>query len=174
MNDQKPTGGFLDPTHRSTLEAFGATLIPLEPIGAIIQGLDLAVATPPPIPVIEALEQAMAHRGFIVFKNERPLTVEHFLQASCWWGGKALHSTHGVHPATPNDNPHIFRLSNDRREGILGVGPQWHNDGSFNPGTFSHAGYHMIRAAEKGGGTYFAQGQQFFKMLNELRTVATL
>ena len=146
----------IDPNHRSTVEAFGATLIPLEPLGAVVQGLELAVTTAPPLPVVQALEQTMTDRGFIVFRSERPLSPEHFLQASCWWGGKALHSTHGVHPATPGGNPDIFRLSNDTREGILGVGPQWHNDGSFNAGTFSHAGYHMVRAAEKGGGTCFA------------------
>ena len=38
-------------------------------------------------------------------------------RASCWWGGKELHSTHGVHPATPDANRHIFRLSNDQRHG---------------------------------------------------------
>jgi taurine dioxygenase len=98
----------------------------------------------------------MAHRGFIVFRNERPLEVDEFLRASQLWGGRALHSTHGVHPATPKGNPHIFRLSNDSRHGIPGVGPQWHNDGSFNTATFSHAGYQIIRQPEHGGGTYFA------------------
>ncbi len=155
----------IDLKHRSAIEAFGATLTALEPMGAVIQGLELAVTTPPPFQVVQALEQTMAHRGFIVFKSEHTLAVEHFLQASCWWGGKALHSTHGVHPATPNGNPHIFRLSNDTREGILGVGPQWHNDGSFNPGTFSHAGYHMIRAPERGGGTCFAHQAAAFDAL---------
>ena len=151
--------------HKSTLEAFGARLYPLEPIGAIVQGIDLALAQPPPEEVIHALEQIMAQCGFLVFKSKEPLSENQFLQASCWWGGKALHSTHGVHPATPNGNPHIFRLSNDTNEGILGVGPQWHNDGSFNPGTFSHAGYHMVRAPEKGGGTCFAHQSAAFEAL---------
>lgn len=66
-----------------------------------------------------------------------------------------IHSTHGVHPATPGNNRHIFRLSNDQRHGILGVGPQWHNDGSFNADVFSHSGYHIVRVAERGGGTHF-------------------
>jgi taurine dioxygenase len=56
----------------------------------------------------------------------------------------------------PGGNPHIFRLSNDSRHGIPGVGPLWHNDGSFNDITFSHAGYHIVRPAERGGGTDFA------------------
>ena len=155
----------IEEPHKSTLEAFGARLYRLDPIGAIVQGIDLALAQPPPEEVIHALEQIMAQCGFLVFKSKEPLTEGQFLQASCWWGGKALHSTHGVHPATPNGNPHIFRLSNDTNEGILGVGPQWHNDGSFNSGTFSHAGYHMVRAPEKGGGTCFAHQSAAFDEL---------
>ncbi|MCW4152780.1 TauD/TfdA family dioxygenase [Halomonas sp. 18H] len=146
----------LDPARVATIEQFGATITPLDPLGAEVRGIDLSAPQAPPPEVLEALEQEMAQRGFLVFKNEAPLEAEDFLRASCWWGGKELHSTHGVHPATPQGNPHIFRLSNDQRHGIPGVGPQWHNDGSFNADTFSHSGYHIIRPAEKGGGTYFA------------------
>ena len=46
------------------------------------------------------------------------------IEASCLWGGRQIHSTHGVHPATPDNNRHIFRLSNDPQHGIVGVGPQ--------------------------------------------------
>ena len=38
----------------------------------------------------------------------------------------ALQGEMAEHPATPNYNRHIFRLSNDRNHGILGVGPQWY------------------------------------------------
>ncbi|WP_405241557.1 TauD/TfdA dioxygenase family protein [Lentisalinibacter salinarum] len=146
----------LSPSRVETIEKSGGTIRPLDPIGATVSGVDLSADHSPPPDVIEALEQEMADRGFIVFKSDAALDVDDFLRASCWWGGKELHSTHGVHPATPGTNRHIFRLSNDRRHGIPGVGPQWHNDGSFNPDTFSHAGYHIVRPAEKGGGTYFA------------------
>jgi taurine dioxygenase len=141
--------------HFRAIESYGGRLVPLEPIGAQVVGVDLAAAEPPP-EVVVALKHEMARCGFLVFKSNRALEVEDFLRASSWWGGKALHSTHGVHPATPGGNRHIFRLSNDRRYGIQGVGPQWHNDGSFNSDTFSHAGYHIVRPAENGGGTYFA------------------
>lgn len=151
----------IDPHRIATIEAYGARLRELQPLGAAVSGLDLEAPTPP-AEVIEALEQSMAERGFIVFERDTPLSVDGFLRASCWWGGKALHSTHSVHPATPDGNPHVFRLSNDSREGILGVGPQWHNDGSFNADTFSHAGYHMVHAPERDGGTLFAhQGVAF-------------
>ncbi|WP_291137487.1 TauD/TfdA family dioxygenase [Erythrobacter sp.] len=127
--------------------------------------MDLA-AEPPPRDVLAALEAEMASRGFLVFRNERPIEAEDFLRASCWWGGRALHSTHGVHPATPGGNPHIFRLSNDRRHGIPGVGPQWHNDGSFLAETFSHSGYHIVRPAERGGGTHFAHQGAAYEALS--------
>ncbi|RFF31778.1 TauD/TfdA dioxygenase family protein [Wenzhouxiangella sediminis] len=146
----------LDPEHVQTIEAAGGRIVPLDPIGAEVHGIDLTAEQPPPSGVVTALEKEMASRGFLVFKNPRQLEVEDFLRASAWWGGRELHSTHGVHPATPGGNKHIFRLSNDPRHGIPGVGPQWHNDGSFNETTFSHAGYHIIRPAEQGGGTYFA------------------
>jgi len=146
----------LDPSRVETIEEAGGRILPLDPIGAAVSGIDLSAEHPPPRGVIDALEKEMASRGFIVFKSREALDVDDFLHASCWWGGKELHSTHGVHPAAPCRNPHIFRLSNDLRHGFPGVGPQWHNDGSFNPDTFSHAGYHIVRPAEKGGGTNFA------------------
>lgn len=146
----------LDPSRVATIEEHGGQITPLNPIGASVQGIDLTSGEAPPPEVVQALEMEMAQRGFLVFKNRQQLSVDDFLSASRWWGGKALHSTHGVHPATPDGNGHIFRLSNDSRHGIPGVGPQWHNDGSFNTDTFSHAGYHIIQPAEHGGGTWFA------------------
>jgi len=152
----------LDPSRVEIIEQAGGKILPIDPIGAEVNGIDLSSESPPAADVIDALEIEMASRGFIVFKSSEALDTEGFLRASCWWGGKELHSTHGVHPATPRGNRHIFRLSNDQRHGIPGVGPQWHNDGSFNTDTFSHAGYHIVRPAEKGGGTYFAhQGAAF-------------
>lgn len=152
----------LDPASVEAVENAGGKLVPLDPIGAEVHGIDLSSESPPPPEVVEALEREMARRGFLVFKSDTQVSPEDFLRASAWWGGRELHSTHGVHPATPGGNQHIFRLSNDPRHGIPGVGPQWHNDGSFNTDTFSHAGYHIVRPAEKGGGTYFAhQGAAF-------------
>ena len=70
MKNQKPKVLDLDPIHRSTVEAFGANLTPLEPMGALVQGLDLAAKMPPPTPIIETLEHIMANRGFVVFRSE--------------------------------------------------------------------------------------------------------
>lgn len=146
----------LDPSNVAAIEKAGGRIVPLDPIGAEVSGIDLSSDSPPPPQAVKALEHEMASRGFVVFKSPRQLGVDDFLRASAWWGGRQLHSTHGIHPATPGGNQHIFRLSNDPRHGIPGVGPQWHNDGSFNAAPFSHSGYHIIRPPEKGGGTYFA------------------
>jgi len=151
------------------IEKYGAKITPLKPLGASVSGIDLSAKDSPPDKVIKALEMEMANRGFLVFKNEKQISEEDFLRVSCWWGGQELLSTHGVHPATPKGNRHIFRLSNDPNRGITGVGPQWHNDGSFVADTFSHSGYHIIRPADKGGGTEFAhQGAAYDALPDEL------
>lgn len=150
----------LDPERVALIEQAGLTITPLEPLGAEVYGADVRSRIPEP--VIEALELEMAHRGFIVFKHQAGLSADELLAVSRWWGGRQIHSTHGVHPATPGMNRDIFRCSNDNRHGILGVGPQWHNDGSFEAATFSHSAYYMARAPEHGGGTHFAhQGAAF-------------
>ena len=166
MTEVKPRVANINPADIDAVVTYGAALAPLEPIGAVIRDLPLS-GRKPPLKVVEAIERTMATRGFVVFKSPTPLPTDAFLEASCWWGGQELHSTHGVHPATPGGNAHLFRLSNDPSEGIRGVGPQWHNDGSFNPDTFSHAGYHMVRAPEQGGGTCFAHQASAFDALTK-------
>ncbi len=157
----------IDETRAALIKGHGARITPLEPIGAQVSGLDLTARDAPPPEVVTALEYEMALRGFLVFRNETELSPDDFLRASCLFGGRELHSTHGVHPQTPGGNPHIFRLSNDERHGIPDVGPQWHNDGSFLPATFSHSGYHIIRPAENGGGTHFAHQGLAYQALPE-------
>ena len=147
------------------LEGFGLKVRLLDPIGAAILDANLAEDVNVDSQAIACIERLMAEQGFVVFKSDKQLGVKDFLRVSCWWGGRELHSTHSVHPATPEGNPHVFRLSNDPNQGIMGVGPQWHNDGSFITETFSHAGYHMVRPAEKGGGTLFAHQARAFEAL---------
>ncbi len=45
-------------------------------------------------------------------------------------GAREIHSTHGVHPATPGRNRHIFRCSNDSPHGILGGGTHFAHQGA--------------------------------------------
>lgn len=147
----------------------GAKLIPLDPLGATVYGIDLKQKRPDDA-TMKALGEEMANRGFLVFKNQHDLSTDQLVNATKWWGGRAMHSTHGVHPATPPgpSQRHIFRLSNDQNHGIMGVGPQWHNDGSFVSAPFSHVGYHIIRTAEHGGGTHFChQGAAYDQLSPE-------
>lgn len=149
------------------LASKGVAIAPLEPLGAQVSGLDLR--TQPDEDVLEALQLEMAARGFLVFKGQGVLSGDEQVRASEYWGGREIHSTHGVHPQAPNR--HIFRLANDRDVGILGVGPQWHNDGSFERGVFSHVGYHIVRVPEAGGATLFAhQGVAYDVLPPELQT----
>lgn len=144
-----------DPDRVSVIEETGARIQALEPIGAAVSGMDLRSERPPE-PVIQALESEMANRGFLVFKDQQALSANDLVNACVWWGGREMLSTHGVHPSTPDGNRHIFRLSNERQHGILGVGPLFHNDGAFCEAPFSHVAYHMVQAPENGGGTIFA------------------
>merc|ERR1712196_356273 len=135
-------------------------------LGAAVEGVDLSKPKEINREIIETLEKEMSQRGFLVFKKQGVLTGDQQVVASELWGGRKIHSTHGVHPLAPNE--HIFRLSNDRQEGILGVGPQWHNDGSFLPDVFSHVGYHIIKVPEGSGATYFAhQGAAYDTLSSE-------
>ena len=161
----------INPENAATIKQYGGKITALSPLGAAVEGIDLSQEQTPPDDVLHALEVEMANLGFLVFKNKEQISEDDFLRASCWFGGRELHSTHGVHPETPGGNRHIFRLSNDQRHGILGVGPQWHNDGSFLPDTFSHSGYHIIRPAENGGGTEFAhQGAAYDALPEEVQS----
>lgn len=123
-----------------------------EPLGCAVTGWDLRKR--PAEDTLQALTALCAIRGYIVFKNQGILTGDEQVAASEYFGGQELHSTHGVHPQAPNN--HVFRLSNDDFHGIVGVGPQWHNDGSFVRQVFSHVGYHIVRVPESGGDTEFS------------------
>lgn len=160
-----PTIPPMDPKRVALLEQAGLTVKQLEPLGVEVYGADVRKGLSEPI--IAALEVEMANRGFVVFKHQTDLTADELVEASTMWGGREIHSTHGVHPATPDMNRDIFRCSNDGRQGILGVGPQWHNDGSFEAATFSHSAYYMARAPEHGGGTHFAHQGAAFDALPE-------
>ncbi|GGY61411.1 TauD/TfdA dioxygenase family protein [Marinobacter zhanjiangensis] len=167
FSNKSPTIPDLDGHRVSLIEKEGLTVKQLEPLGVEVYGADVRHRLPGP--VIEALAVEMANRGFVVFKHQTDLSADELVEASKWWGAGEIHSTHGVHPATPGMNRDIFRCSNDNRHGILGVGPQWHNDGSFEAGTFSHSAYYMARAPEHGGGTHFAHQGAAFDVLPEAK-----
>ena len=100
----------------------GALLRPIAnaSFGAEVIGLNLRQRPDPA--VLEALQQQMAERGFLVFRGQGVLTPEEQIEASTYFGGQEIHSTHSAHPLSPHR--HVFRLSNDAGAGIVGVGPQ--------------------------------------------------
>eukprot|EP00013_Stygamoeba_regulata_P024050 CAMPEP_0177656756 /NCGR_PEP_ID=MMETSP0447-20121125/15765_1 /TAXON_ID=0 /ORGANISM="Stygamoeba regulata, Strain BSH-02190019" /LENGTH=359 /DNA_ID=CAMNT_0019160953 /DNA_START=249 /DNA_END=1328 /DNA_ORIENTATION=+ len=155
----------MNPDCERTLRQHGISITPLEPMGAAVTGLDLRLSRSPPADVLKALEVEMAGRGFVVFRDQGVMTGDEQVRASELFGGKKIYSTHGVHPKAPNR--HIFRLSNDPSEGLLGVGPQWHNDGSFERAVFSHVGYHIVRVPERGGATHFSHAGAAHDRLTE-------
>jgi len=115
------------------------------------------------------IELLMAERGFVVFEGQMDLSGDDQVRVSEYFGSRKIHSTHGVHPEAPNR--HIFRLSNDESRGIVGVGPQWHNDGSFLDPMFSHVGYYSVHAPSEasgvGGETWFASTHLAYNNLTE-------
>ena len=123
-------------------------------LGAEVRGLDLRSIKDGSHPAMPVLQSVMADRGYLVFRDQGVLSGDEQVAASELFGGQRIHSTHGVHPMAPNK--HVFRLSNDQEEGILGVGPQWHNDGAFLRAPFSHVAYHIVQVPEGGGATSFS------------------
>ena len=66
----------LDPDRVRLIQEYGGTIRPLHPIGAEIYGINLKDSKPPPEPVLEAIQAEMAHRGFVVFKEQFDLSVD--------------------------------------------------------------------------------------------------
>lgn len=147
----------------SILEEFGAEARCMQPLGVEVKGVDTTEELHPRL--VGALEQLMAHHGLVLFKNQgkpqkekgvegRYLTGDQQCQLSLAFGIGKLHSTHDNHHECPNRD--IFRLSNNQNHGFNEVGPEWHNDGSFEREVFSHVVYHIIKAPECPGQTAFA------------------
>lgn len=157
----------LRPSRVALLASFGISILAIEPLGARVLGLDLRLPNPPCPQVLDALQQEMASRGFLVFVNQGVMTAAEQIRASELWGGREMHSTHGEHPTSADR--HIFRISNDPGVGIVGVGPGWHNDGSFERYVFSHVGYHIVRLPEKGGNTFFAHQSAAYSALSAVK-----
>jgi len=156
----------------SILAAHGATAVPMEPLGVEISGVDATKRLHPRL--AGALESLMADHGLVLLRGQgrlqremgiegKYLTGDEQCELSLAFGAGALHSTHGNHAECPNRD--IFRLSNDKGHGFNEVGPEWHNDGSFEPEVFSHVVFHIVRAPEGPGGTAFAHLGKAFDAL---------
>jgi taurine dioxygenase len=114
----------LDAAAVAWLAERGVEIKALDKLGAEVFGLDLrSTSKDKDDELLQVLQRQMAARGYLVFRGQGVLTGDEQVRASELFGGRQIHSTHGVHPKAPNE--HIFRLSNDQEHGILGVGPQW-------------------------------------------------
>jgi taurine dioxygenase len=121
----------------------------------------------------------MADYGLLLFRSQGLpqkemgiegvyLTGDMQSNLSLAFGPGALHSTHGNHEQCPNRD--IFRLSNKPEHGFNEVGPEWHNDGSFERNVFSYVVYHIIKAPAGPGNTSFAHlGLAFDALTPELQ-----
>ena len=159
----------LDDAHVGFLAQFGVTVRKLPVLGAEVAGVDLRTMAQDS-KLVPVLEEIMAEQGFIVFRDQGVLSGDEQVQATELFGGKRIDSRHGIHPRAPNE--HVFRVSNDQEHGIVGIGPLWHNDGSFLRAVFSHAAFHAIVVAEHGGGTCFShQGAAFDRLTREEQEV---
>lgn len=128
-------------------------LEPLSPMGAIVHGVDLGRGRPSAA-ILTTLEHEAAMRGFLVFPNAS-LPHEMLLDVSRWFGSGMVAARHSVHEMAVHED--ILRVSNYEAQGIFGVGPQWHHDGSFERRIFSHVLFHAQQMPSGGGGgTQFA------------------
>lgn len=161
----------------ATLAYFGASFVAMRPYGAEVKGVDTTTPLDPKL--AGALEVLMADHGLILFRGQGSrqkekgvdgvyLTGAQQCELTLAFGPGALHSTHGNHPECPNRD--IFRLSNNPDHGFNEVGPEWHNDGSFEREVFGYVVYHIIKAPEGPGNTAFAHlGRAFDALAPELQ-----
>lgn len=161
----------------SIMKGFGASFSLMDVVGAEVTGIDLTKSLEPTL--VGALEALMADAGFLLFRRQGSpqkemaidgtyLTADQQCEVSLAFGAGALHSTHGNHQECPNRD--IFRLSNNPDHGFNEVGPEWHNDGSFERNVFSHVVYHIIKAPTGPGNTSFAHlGKAFDALSIELQ-----
>ena len=120
-------------------------LEPLQPLGAIVHGLQLR--SRPAAAVIDDLLYDAAHHGFLVFRNQS-LPGDTLRRVSAYFGELAV--AHTCHPEAVHCD--ILRLSNRPEHGIQAVGPQWHADGSFERRVYSHVLFHSQQLPSGGGG----------------------
>ncbi|CAJ1360338.1 unnamed protein product [Effrenium voratum] len=131
-------------------------VVPFWPLGGEV--LDLDPRTLEAEAPCKALSAELAERGVLAFKGLN-LSDSEFLSISGLLG-KELISRHVVHPESPSED--ILRLSNQAQHGVVGVGPQWHQDGSTEQQVFSHLLFH---AKTRSAATLFADARKAFELL---------
>eukprot|EP00746_Dinoflagellata_sp_MGD_P134425 gnl/MRDRNA2_/MRDRNA2_68264_c0_seq1.p1 gnl/MRDRNA2_/MRDRNA2_68264_c0~~gnl/MRDRNA2_/MRDRNA2_68264_c0_seq1.p1 ORF type:complete len:369 (+),score=47.41 gnl/MRDRNA2_/MRDRNA2_68264_c0_seq1:114-1220(+) len=134
------------------LRSRGYTIKPLDVLGAEVHCLPLL--TKPAAGTLSELEDELAQRGFLVFPGHGTLQGDELIRISKYFGGQEVESRHTEHPEAVH--PGVLRLSNKKKHGIRLVGPQWHQDGSFERAIFSHIVFNAVRMPATGGETAIA------------------
>lgn len=142
------------------------SLAPLTPhFGAKVTGFDLTAYGPNnPLPkqIVETLKDDIKKHRLMVFKGHC-LSGEQQVLISQQLG--QIESTFYKHPKSPH--PDVFRVSNDPKEGCVGVGRTgWHIDGTFQPCPFKYQTMHFHSVCE-GGDTWFVPLKEFYEMQDE-------
>lgn len=135
----------------------------LEPIsktlGCFVSGIDLNKDISSD--VITKIKNDLVKHRLLIFKKQGKMSAENQIKISNWWG--KIHSTFYKHPKSPH--PDIFRVSNDEREGCVGVGTTgWHIDGTFAEKPFKVQTMHFWSVC-KGGKTLFSPMRELVESL---------
>ncbi|KAK7465206.1 hypothetical protein BaRGS_00037610, partial [Batillaria attramentaria] len=116
------------------------------PLGVEVRSVDLKDPDLPDSLVQQVRRDVHRHR-LLIFKDQGVINGTRHVEIARWFG--ELKSDWKNHPRSPHK--HIIRLSNDKREGLGGVGATgWHIDGSFYEKPYSVALYHIIAVPERG------------------------
>ncbi|CAK9004775.1 unnamed protein product [Durusdinium trenchii] len=130
---------------------------------ATVEGFSLDGRDPLPAEVVARIKDDMKHYRVLVFKGQGRLSGERQVQISKQLG--TIESTFYKHPKSPH--PDIFRVSNDEREGCVGVGRTgWHIDGTFQWKPFKYQTMHFHSVCE-GGETWFVPLKEFYEMQDQ-------
>lgn len=159
--------------HQSKVHAAGVTgsrmsvpytCVPILPhFGAEVRDFSLDGHEPLPADVVQRIKEDMKLHRVLVFKGQGRLSGARQVQISQQLG--TIESTFYKHPRSPH--PDIFRVSNDEREGCLGVGTSgWHLDGTFQTKPFKYQTMHFHSVCQ-GGETWFVPLKEFYEMQDD-------
>ena len=144
---------------------------PLDPIGAEIEGVDLAALGDPDF---REIHRALLRHGVLVFRDQRIAPDEHTAF------GRRFGQLEGTEFTTTSSHRFVIVLSNLDGEGCLtsatahamvglAINEQWHTDSSFraNPSTASILAARVLPAV--GGDTFFASMRLAWDELGDAR-----
>ena len=120
------------------------SLSPLPIFGVEVSGIDLKRDVSPE--VIDGIKRDVTEHRLMVFREQGLISGDRHVEISRWFG--ELDSAFRKHPRSPH--PDVFRVSNDPNEGCIGIGEDWHIDGTFRDAPHSHSLYHIQSVSTDG------------------------